>query len=157
MGSTRLLWATLTLVHRLRAYAVRTDGTKAAIQQSFVVKEHFLRASELNPRDATTRHALGCWYWEVASLSWATRKVAAAVFASPPTGTYDEALAHFTLAESLSPGFYVRNRLMIAKCQQQLRDKGAAKRWAMQALELPVLNVDDKGAAAEAKQLLASL
>ena len=46
---------------------------------------------------------------------------------------------------------------MIAKCQQQLRDKSAVKRWAMQALELPVLNVDDKGAAAEAKQLLASL
>ena len=76
------------------------DGTKAAIKQSFVVKEHFLRAAELNPHDATTRHALGCWYWEVASLSWAMRKVAAAVFASPPTGTFDEALAHFSLAES---------------------------------------------------------
>jgi len=78
------------------------DGTKAAIKQSFVVKEHFLRAAELNPHDATTRHALGCWYWEVASLSWAMRKVAAAVFASPPTGTFDEALAHFSLAESIS-------------------------------------------------------
>jgi len=133
------------------------DGTKAAIKQSFVVKEHFLRAAELNPHDATTRHALGCWYWEVASLSWAMRKVAAAVFASPPTGTFDEALAHFSLAESLSPGFYIRNRLMLARCQQQLRDKVAAKRWAAQALELPVNNIDDEGAVAEAKALLASI
>lgn len=133
------------------------DGTKAAIKQSFVVKEHFHKAAELNPHDPTTRHLLGMWYWEVASLSWATRKVAAAVFASPPTGTYDEALAHFSLAESLSPGFYIRNRLMIAKCQLQLRDKSAAKRWAAQALELPVANIDDKGAAADAQQLLASL
>jgi len=57
----------------------------------------------------------------------------------------------------LSPGFYIRNRLMLARCQQQLRDKVAAKRWAAQALELPVNNIDDEGAVAEAKALLASI
>ena len=43
----------------------------------------------------------------------------AAIFASPPSGTYEEALGHFQLAEGISPGFYIRNRLMIAKCQQR--------------------------------------
>ena len=56
------------------------------------------------------------WYWEVASLSWGMRKIAATIFAAPPTGTYDEALAHFQLAEGITPSFYVRNRLMLAKC-----------------------------------------
>ena len=148
-------------VHKWYAIAVSTtsayEGTKATITKSVVVREHFMRAAELNPHDATSRHALGMWYFEVASLSWAMRKIAAAVFASPPTGSYDEALAHFQLAESISPGFYMRNRLMIAKCQQQLRDRGAARQWATQALELQVCNLDDEGAAEEAKQLLASL
>ena len=116
-----------------------------------------MKAAELNPLDATTRHALGMWYWEVASLSWTMRKIAAAVFASPPTGTYDEALSHFQLAEGISPGFYARNRLMIAKCQQQLRDKAVAKRWATLAIEMPIHNHDDLSAVEEAKQLLASL
>ena len=148
-------------VHKWYAIAVSQtsgyEGTKATITKSLVVKEHFSRAAELNPLDATTRHALGMWYWEVASLSWAMRKIAAAVFASPPTGTYDEALSHFQLAEGITPGFYLRNRLMIAKCQLNLRDKPSAKKWAQLATELPVLNHDDETAAAEATQILASL
>lgn len=97
------------------------------------------------------------WYFEVASLSWGTRKLAAAIFASPPHGTYEEALAHFQLAEGIQPGFYVRNRLMLAKCQKELRDKAAAKKWADLALELPVVNHDDRTAADEAKALLGAL
>ena len=71
--------------------------------------------------------------------------------------TYDEALAHFQLAEGIQPGFYVRNRLMIAKCQKELRDKAAARKWATLALELPVVSHDDKTAAADASALLALL
>jgi hypothetical protein len=36
--------------------------------------------------------------------------VAAAIFASPPTGTYAEAKEHFAAAEKIEPGFYVKNR-----------------------------------------------
>ena len=57
-------------------------------------------------------------YFEVAGLSWTLRKIAAAVFASPPTGTYDEALAHFMAAEKINPGFYIKNRLMIGECER---------------------------------------
>lgn len=148
-------------VHKWYAIAVSStssyDGTKAQIEQSFVVREHFAKACELNPLDATSRHLLGLWYFEVASLSWGTRKLAAAIFASPPHGTYEEALAHFQLAEGIEPGFYLRNRLYLAKCQKELRDKPSAKQWAAAALELPVANHDDRTAAAEAKALLGSL
>lgn len=149
-------------VHKWYAIAVSQtssyEGTKATITKSLIVKEHFATAADLNPMDATTRHALGMWYWEVASLSWAMRKIAAAVFASPPNATYDEALAHFQLAEGIAPGFYIRNRLMIAKCQLALRDKPNARKWAQLATELPIQNqYDDKKAVDEAKQMLASL
>ena len=77
-------------VHKWYAIALNAtsgyEGTKATIEKSFVVKEHFGKACELNPLDATSRHLLGLWYWEVAGLSWAMRKLAAAVFASPPRG-----------------------------------------------------------------------
>ena len=85
------------------------------------------------------------------------RKVAAALFASPPQGTYDEALAHFQLAEGIQPGFYLRNRLMIAKCNRELRDRPGARKWAALALELPIGNHDDETAAAEATALLKAL
>jgi len=133
------------------------EGTKEKIKKAYMVKEHFTRATELNPQDATSRHALGMWYYEVANVSWATRKVAAAIFASPPTGTLDEALAHFNLAESTSPGFYIRNRLMIGKCHKELGERAAAKKWAALATELPIVNSDDVEAADLAKQLHASL
>jgi len=37
------------------------EGTKAAIQKSFVVKEHFEKAAQLNPSDATSHYLLGMW------------------------------------------------------------------------------------------------
>ena len=81
------------------------------------------RRSQSDGRDDSARARCGIG---VASLSWAMRKIAAAVFASPPNATYDEALAHFQLAEGIAPGFYIRNRLMIAKASP-LRDKQRAK------------------------------
>lgn len=130
------------------------EGTKATIHKSFVVKEHFERAIELNPSDATSRHLLGLWYYEVAGLSWTMRKVAAAIFASPPTGTYAEAKEHFATAETTEPGFYVKNRLMLGKCHLQLNERAAAAEWFARALELPAKTVDDEQALTEARRLL---
>lgn len=129
------------------------EGTKATIQKSFVCKLHFEKAIELNPSDATSRHLLGLWYYEVAGLSWTMRKVAAAIFAEPPTGTYAEAKEHFASAESIEPGFYVKNRLMLGKCCLQLNDKAGASSWFEKALELPTSTVDDEQAITEARRL----
>jgi hypothetical protein len=133
------------------------EGTKATIQKSFVVKEHFLRAAELNPGDATAKHLLGVWCFEVAGLSWAMRKVAAAAFSEPPTATFDEAHEHFAAAERIEPGFYPRNRLLLGKTSLKLKDRDAARRWLEQALERPCENQDDSLAQAEARQLLGGL
>ena len=62
------------------------DGTKSAIEKSVVVKAHFERSAALAPDNATARHLLGMWAFEVANLSWAKRKVAAALFAVQSRG-----------------------------------------------------------------------
>jgi len=125
------------------------EGTKASIQQSFVVRAHFEAAVDLNPRDPTSRHLLGLWHYEVASISWATAKVAAALFSTPPSSTYDEALRHLLAAEEIQPGFYKKNQLLIAKALVRKGNTDEACRWLDAAAALPVLNADDEAAHAE--------
>ena len=44
------------------------EGTTATIKNSFVVRAHFEKAVELSPKDATSRHLLGLWCFEVAKV-----------------------------------------------------------------------------------------
>jgi len=133
------------------------EGTKAVIQKSFTIKEHFEAAVRLGSHDPTSRHLLGIWYFEVASLSWTKRKLAAAIYASPPSGSHLDALEHFSAAESLAPGFYVNNRLMLAKCHLALKDKRAAEEWLHRTLDLDAKSEEEAEALAEARELLKSV
>ena len=45
-------------------------------------------------------------YYNIASIPWYQRKVAAVIFATPPSGTYEEALEKFMHAEEVEPNFY---------------------------------------------------
>ena len=96
------------------------DGTSASIKNSFIVKQHFEKACELSPNDATSRHLLGLWCYEVANLSWMTRKLASTLFAEPPESTFEEAVGHFELAERMDPGFYPKNLLLLAHAYHKM-------------------------------------
>mmetsp|Transcript_19980 Transcript_19980/g.59005 ORF Transcript_19980/g.59005 Transcript_19980/m.59005 type:complete len:173 (-) Transcript_19980:79-597(-) len=134
------------------------QGTKASIEQSFVVRGHFQRAVELNPRDPTSHHLLGLWHFEVASISWATAKVAAALFSTPPTSTFAEALRHLREAEAIDPGFYKKNQLLIAKCLLKLGgQRDEARKWLLSARDIVAANADDDAAHKEVLSLLKSL
>ncbi|OXB75857.1 UNVERIFIED_CONTAM: hypothetical protein H355_016612 [Colinus virginianus] len=69
------------------------EGIKVKIGNAFVIKEHFQRAIELNPKDATSIHLMGVWCYSFAELPWYQRKIAAVLFAAPPTSTYEEVRA----------------------------------------------------------------
>lgn len=58
------------------------------------------KAIEYNPKDGYAHYVLGRWCFQVASVGWIQRKAAAALFASPPESTYEQALEHFFTAES---------------------------------------------------------
>ncbi|XP_010217534.1 PREDICTED: regulator of microtubule dynamics protein 1 [Tinamus guttatus] len=66
------------------------EGIKSKIANAFVIKEHFQRAIELNPKDATSIHLMGIWCYSFADMPWYQRKIAAVLFATPPTSTYKE-------------------------------------------------------------------
>ena len=128
-------------------------GTSASIKNSFVVREHFERAAALSPKDATSRHLLGLWCFEVAKLSWIEQKAAAALFATPPTATFAEALDHFEHAERIEPGFYPKNLLLTAQALSRLGRADEAKAALAKCLAATPKSPEDEATLEEARKL----
>ncbi|KAK4308300.1 hypothetical protein Pmani_019982 [Petrolisthes manimaculis] len=138
-------------------YVYGYDGTKARISQSYNVKEHMLKACELNPTDGTSWYLLGYWYFSIASIPWYQRNIAAIIFATPPTGTFQEALQYFLHAEKVEPNFYSKNLLMIGKCYLELGDKEKAREFLQRTTHYTIKIQDDQEAVIEAENLLKKL
>lgn len=94
---------------------------------------------ELNPNDPTNWHLLGNFAFGLADMPWYQRKVVSAIFATPPTGTYEEALENFLKAEETKPNFYSMNLLFIGKCYQRLKNKEKAKEYLTLASNIQVV------------------
>ncbi|CAM4724544.1 hypothetical protein PO909_017631 [Leuciscus waleckii] len=133
------------------------EGIKVKIGNSYIIREHLERAIELNPKDATSIHILGYWCFAFAELPWYQRKVAAVIFASPPTATYEDALAFFLKAEEVDPNFYSKNLLMLGKTYVMLRDVQRAALWLTRARDYPAVTEEDKQVHKEALELLKKL
>ncbi|GAA6097945.1 regulator of microtubule dynamics protein 1 [Tachysurus ichikawai] len=133
------------------------EGVKVKIGNSVIIRQHLERAVELNPKDATSFHILGYWCFAFAELPWYQRKVAAVLFASPPTATYEEALVFFLRAEEVDPNFYSKNLLMLGKTYSMLKDQGKALLWLNKARDYPAITEEDKQVHKEALDLLKQL
>jgi len=133
------------------------EGTKVKISNAFTIKEYFANAIALNDKDPTSHHLLGLWCFTFADMSWVMTKLAATLFATPPSSTYQEALDRFLFAENLEPNFYKKNTVMIGKTLQKMNKHNEAKLWLTKAVSLPINNPDDEAAHKEAQDLLKSL
>ncbi|XP_031624100.1 regulator of microtubule dynamics protein 1-like [Contarinia nasturtii] len=133
------------------------DGVKARVAQLENVKKHMERAVELNPEDPTSWHLLGNFQYGLADMPWYQRKIVSAIFATPPTGTYEEALEYFLKAEEKKANFYSMNLLFIGKCYYNLKNYEEAKQFLEKAANVQVLNEDDKKCKEEATALLKKL
>ncbi|XP_027539158.1 regulator of microtubule dynamics protein 1 [Neopelma chrysocephalum] len=133
------------------------EGIKTKIGNAIVIKEHFQRAIELNPKDATTIHLIGIWCYSFAEMPWYQRKIAATLFATPPTSTFQEALRYFHMAEEADPNFYSKNLLFLGKTYLKLNNKKMALLWLSKAKEYPAQTEEDKQVQKEALELLNSI
>lgn len=79
------------ILNKLSGY----QGTSASIEKSFIVRQHWEKAAELNPADPTSCSLLGEWCFAVAGISGFTRTLAATIFAKPPTSNYEVPLLYF--------------------------------------------------------------
>ena len=98
----------------------------------------FQKAVELNPQDATSWYILGEFAFGLADLPWYQRKIVSAIFATPPTSTYEEALEYFQKAEETNPNFYSMNHFMIGKCFYSIKDYEKAKEFLNLAVNVTV-------------------
>uniref|UniRef100_A0A8C0TEY8 Regulator of microtubule dynamics protein 1 n=1 Tax=Canis lupus familiaris TaxID=9615 RepID=A0A8C0TEY8_CANLF len=90
------------------------EGIKAKIANAYIIKEHFEKAIELNPKDATSIHLMGIWCYTFAEMPWYQRRIAKMLFATPPSSTYEEALGYFHRAEQDSE---ISFRPMLSICR----------------------------------------
>ncbi|XP_023558964.1 regulator of microtubule dynamics protein 1 isoform X2 [Octodon degus] len=133
------------------------EGIKVKIANAYIIKEHFEKAIELNPKDATSIHLMGIWCYTFAEMPWYQRRIAKMLFATPPSSTYEEALGYFHRAEQVDPNFYSKNLLLLGKTYLKLNNKKLASLWLMKAKDYPAHTEEDKQIQTEAAQLLTGL
>lgn len=138
-------------------YTSELSGIKKRIENSYKMKEHWLKANAADPNDGVTLHSLGRWCYEVTSLSWVHRKIAQAFFASPPQSTYPEALEYLLESEKKSPNLIANNSLLLAKTYLALGDKSRAKEYFERVIEFKTTDTETEKAKNEAVALLKSL
>ncbi|CAH1793144.1 unnamed protein product [Owenia fusiformis] len=129
------------------------ESMQDKILNGFKFKEHIERGIEIDPLDPSLHYLLGRWCYGVFELSWLERKLAATLFATPPTSTSEEALKHFLQAHKLAPTQWKENMLFIAKCYIQQSQYSEAMEWLNKAAVIQAKTVDDKAAHIEIENL----
>ncbi|TKR93148.1 hypothetical protein L596_007654 [Steinernema carpocapsae] len=124
-------------------YVGEIEGTKSRIKRSYDVKEHLEKALEINGSDATTWHILGVWHFTFADMPYYTRLAAKAIFGTPPSSTYEDALKHFEKAEFIQPNFYSTNTFYLAETYDRMGKSDLALEYYKRAFLLPVVSADD--------------
>lgn len=132
------------------------EGTKQKITNSYAVREHTLRAIELDPDEDANYHVMGRWHYALADLSWAERQIASLIYAKPPEASFEEAEKFFNQAHELKPND-IRHLLWLGKTQIKLKKTEAAKSNLNKAVSLPATSESDKALQQEARTLLKKL
>ncbi|GLE01243.1 hypothetical protein PINS_up010073 [Pythium insidiosum] len=130
---------------------------KDKLAGAFVIREHMERAIALDPQDATSRNIMGQWCLAFADMTWLERRAATALFGTPPTATYDEALAHLLAAERISPGFWKKNAFLIAQTYHKMKREDDAREWLRKAHAVAVTTREDEEVALEIAKLMKTL
>ena len=132
------------------------EGTKQKILNSYEVKDHTLKAIELDPDDDGNLHVMGRWHYTLADLSWVERKIAGLIYATPPEASFEEAAEFFQQAIEIAPD-EVRHHLFLGKTYIELGDKEAAKNALNAALSISAGNESDRILQKEAQELVSGL
>jgi tetratricopeptide (TPR) repeat protein len=129
------------------------EGTKQKIINSYAVKEHTLKAIELDPTEDSNYHVMGRWNYALADLSWVERQIASVIYAKPPVASFESAVEFFNKAHELNPTD-IRHLLWLGKSYEKLGQKDKAIDALKQALAITVTSESEKNMHKEAEELL---
>lgn len=132
------------------------EGTKQKIENSYAVKEHTVKAIELDPENDSNYHVMGRWHFALADLSWFERKIASIIYATPPTASFEKAVEFFSKAHDIKPDD-IRHLLWLGKSYEKMDKKDQARKILKKALAIPATTDSDKSMHKEAQDLLKHL
>jgi tetratricopeptide (TPR) repeat protein len=132
------------------------EGTEQKIINSYDVKKYGKISIELDPKYDGSYHLMGRWHYNVADLSWIERSIASWVYATPPEGSFEEAVEFFKKAISTNND-EIRHYLWLAKSYYELSDYGNTKKICEDALKILPKNKSDEILQKQAKELLSDL
>ncbi|KAF4794926.1 regulator of microtubule dynamics 2 [Turdus rufiventris] len=136
MSSTQLDKHAMGWFAIMCGYMSQFESVQNKIRNGYLFKEHLDKAIELKPQDPLLYYLNGRWCYSVAQLSWIEKKVATALFGTPPTSTVEEALQNFLKAEEMHPGYSKCNYVYLAKCYKDLGQKNNALKYCDSALSI---------------------
>lgn len=112
-------------------------ATKDKIANAYTIRDHFKKAIELNPQDATSQHCMGKWCWSILQIGWIERQAASLLFGTPPTSTYDECRGYFLASDAIDATIHNCNAL--GDLYYQEKNWAEAKKWFEKALTVPAV------------------
>lgn len=125
-------------------------STKEKIGNAFIIKEHFQKAADADPADATVQHCLGAWCWNIAGIGWMERKAASLLFGTPPESTYEEAEGFYLKASEIDANF-LDNAFALGELYAAMKRWEDAKKWYTTCANMKTKNDKEQRLAAEAK------
>lgn len=117
-------------------------GTKERIAKGKEIQHHLEESLRIRTDDFITYYTYGRWCYEVASLSWVERKIAAVIFDTPPEATFADAKEKFLKVQELKPNWKA-NLFWIAKCAVNLKDYSTAIEYADMASQAEKSDEED--------------
>lgn len=129
------------------------EGTKQKITNSYQVKEHAMKAIELDPENDKNYHIMGRWNYALSELSWVEKKVAELIYSKLPDASFDEAVKFFKKAHQISPK-NLRHILWLGKSLEELGKKDDARNIWKEALAITPKSEADKNIKNEIKKAL---
>lgn len=129
------------------------EGTKQKIKNSYEVKEHALKAIELDPENDSNYHVMGRWHFTLSELSWVEKKVAEMIYSKLPEASFAEAAEFFSQAHTINPTD-LRHILWLGKTYEELDNDEQAQEIWKKALTIEAVTESDKTIKTQIKKAL---
>ncbi|CAG0894082.1 unnamed protein product [Cyprideis torosa] len=147
-------------IHKWYAVALGGMTDFVSIKQKLKIAHTFekeiRRALELNPNDWELHYLLGRFLFGTSQIGWFERKLATAIFGAPPTGTVEGAIDEFLVAERLSDGTELINKVFLAKAYLENDNYKSAVKVAKEGLLLEPKSYDETHGLQELEKIMKS-
>lgn len=131
------------------------ESTQCRVKAAGKIKEHLIKAYEINPNDVVILYMLGKWCFEMSRLTFFQRILAKVLYAAPPKASYEEAYFYFKKAVEVdTTGYYIPNIFLLGETCIHLKKYFRATYYLKMASLLPARSQYERECVEKAKQIV---